>query len=1721
MRARSRRTRSRLLPPLLALLLALGLPRCTTAATARLLEAGDAAVRVDVDLSGLRVEPRETAEGLRGLPVSPGAVLHQEGGRTWLSLPVQVAVPPGTRPVLRVLREEAHSAAWPPPPALGLDSLGASGGPRRAGVRLLDCGWQRSQKVQRLAVDLAVHEAGAGWSRLEALEFELRFQEDPRERGLLDATRPAGDRARAWRESPVFEALQDIQLLNAAQARAWRVDPARLAGDPGQALSSTGNPALEDDWITRIMVDQDGVVMVTGRDLEQAGVDLDAIDPATLSLWEGGRELPLLLQDGSDGRLDRDDRFWFIGRYQRGEGFPTSFFSPENAYFLTWGRGTGRRFMEWEASPSPELPDQHDFRHRQHYEKNLVWNSLKGVTEAPDVTDHWQWRELRAAGEPASFQELLLVPDTAPGREDELDRIRFAVRGESEANATGADHHVIVRLDGQWVGDVNGVRQVETVSDWFPIPPGALEGRDRVTLDFELPLDRGQEQDVAYLNWVQLEYRRRLALPATGQLMVPVGEVGEANLVLSGLTTLVPLLLSEDGWVLRGAQPVDGQRGTLRFHAAGVGGDLFMAERSQAIAPARIVRHANARLRDPDQQADMIMVAPLEYHDELQDLVDYHEGRGLAVRVVDVEAVYSEFRQGNLHSQAIQDFLRHTFTQWDSPAPSYLTLVGRASRANHMKLSPTPRYRTQVPTWWVQTVTSGATATDESYTYLVGADSLWSQGQLVEVVPDTFQDLLVGRISVNSEQQLRDYLEKHREYREGSVQGSWQETQVMAADMGNDQVFEIGNEYVSKAIVPRSFPVATIHVDERSPYHGGALDFIDLFNEGCTILNYNGHGAIGILSSRSLFRATDIRFLSNRGMYPISFAWSCLVGYFDDPDSASMAELLMRKPRAGSIAFYGSSAKATINVDNPLMMNYFFHQYSEQPLTLGQIVQLTENNLLLTGNTADIIHMYNLMGDPAMVPAFPRLKLLPDPGVLALSSGQAAEFIVRTDPPGLSGTLEGTFQPFADEPANHQGSNLRRYSVAFTDGQAVSFALPAITAPREARLLLAMNTSQGRATGHLPLFLNSSYAGSGDHSPARGLAGAPMAFHFQSPMDVDSVVVQTNLYNLPALPMQKLGSDFVAQLDVLPAASSNQYAPLTEVWLQGWSVDINTYPYFQPEGLLYRFRVFDAEEYTDSDGDGRFDPGEPYEDANGNGQWDPAGEPFVDANGDGSWNTGETFTDANGNGLRDLWVDLAGRYVAVLENERIRALDSLLTVAEGDNGLLARLRWTASVNQELDQVDARVERHDGAAWQGAWSGRLPAVAGPQLLDVPMDLAPGPHRLRVAVGPLFHQDQPLPHVDSLKLIDEFTLLTPAQGSGGVLTLPGAAGWSLTLPENVLDAPVQMDPTSSSTAEPALRETELGQPGLGLLAGGSAGVLRALDLSPRAADRAAGDLRPTGASLACTVATGSQFRFAEGLRGDSLPLALARWVPERGLWVVQPGTATATTEGWVLESRLALEQGWWWPVALDDDQGPAVTLQAANQWFGAGDVVPAEPVFQFLLADPNGLDLGEGAGAPRLLLDGVPVAAEMVQTGEGTTAVQLQWSPGLLEAGSQHSFRLEARDALGNLTTLDVPFRVSGGLALEFFANHPNPFQESTTFAWQLSNVPRSLRFEIYTASGRLVRRIEVPSPRIGYDETTWDGRDHKGRDVANGVYFLRVVADGDVTVDEVHKLARLR
>jgi hypothetical protein len=71
--------------------------------------------------------------------------------------------------------------------------------------------------------------------------------------------------------------------------------------------------------------------------------------------------------------------------------------------------------------------------------------------------------------------------------------------------------------------------------------------------------------------------------------------------------------------------------------------------------------------------------------------------------------------------------------------------------------------------------------------------------------------------------------------------------------------------------------------------------------------------------------------------------------------------------------------------------------------------------------------------------------------------------------------------------------------------------------------------------------------------------------------------------------------------------------------------------------------------------------------------------------------------------------------------------------------------------------------------------------------------------------------------------------------------------------------------------------------------------------------------------------------------------------------------------------------------------------------------------------------------------------------------------------------------------------------------PNPFCGTVTIPVDVPSAlsGRTLRLNIYDASGRRVRTLELPSVRAGLSEFTWDALNASGNLVAPGLYIGRV------------------
>jgi len=78
------------------------------------------------------------------------------------------------------------------------------------------------------------------------------------------------------------------------------------------------------------------------------------------------------------------------------------------------------------------------------------------------------------------------------------------------------------------------------------------------------------------------------------------------------------------------------------------------------------------------------------------------------------------------------------------------------------------------------------------------------------------------------------------------------------------------------------------------------------------------------------------------------------------------------------------------------------------------------------------------------------------------------------------------------------------------------------------------------------------------------------------------------------------------------------------------------------------------------------------------------------------------------------------------------------------------------------------------------------------------------------------------------------------------------------------------------------------------------------------------------------------------------------------------------------------------------------------------------------------------------------------------------------------------------------------------NYPNPFNPTTSIRFELPQ-ECNLQLVIYNLRGQAIRTLVEGKKKAGYYEISWDGRDQSGKQVASGVYLVRLQAGSFVQV----------
>jgi hypothetical protein len=112
-----------------------------------------------------------------------------------------------------------------------------------------------------------------------------------------------------------------------------------------------------------------------------------------------------------------------------------------------------------------------------------------------------------------------------------------------------------------------------------------------------------------------------------------------------------------------------------------------------------------------------------------------------------------------------------------------------------------------------------------------------------------------------------------------------------------------------------------------------------------------------------------------------------------------------------------------------------------------------------------------------------------------------------------------------------------------------------------------------------------------------------------------------------------------------------------------------------------------------------------------------------------------------------------------------------------------------------------------------------------------------------------------------------------------------------------------------------------------------------------------------------------------------------------------------------------------------------------------------------------------------------------------------------AGRRVFYRLLDLSREGQLTAHPIiDIKMPAIAENQLSGNHPNPFNQSTSISFQLAQ-DGPVQLLIYDAIGRPVRRLLEGASTAGFHHILWDGCDETGSGVASGVYFARLLTEG--------------
>ena len=642
----------------------------------------------------------------------------------------------------------------------------------------------------------------------------------------------------------------------------------------------------------------------------------------------------------------------YAGIYFYGTGIESAY-TRDNVYWIDSGRGTRKGITmrnEGLTPPGSTNPNRTSienmhiepngtFIETMHIEQDLIPDM--GQTDNP-AEDYWNWDLIFLStyysDGPKSF--TFSVNGKADTQTSAMLQVHLV--GGSDAG-TNPDHHVVVRLNGQQIGE----------GWWAGLNPYTLtvtfnqslinEGEN--TIEVQGLRDAGIAWSMFLIDSFDLTYMRRYE--AVDNKLFFRGD-GNQIVTINGFTTQTPDILllnvtNPDMPQLNTSATLKGSPGNYEISFKPVSPNA----RYLAIARDATVKIANAlgvnpsNLQTRTNLADYVIIVPSALQAAIQPLADYRKSQGLRTMVVKLDDIMNEFNFGISSPEAIRLFLTYAYKNWVRP-PKYVVLAGGGTWDYKDNLGAGGNL---IPPAMVPSLRCLST----------------SDNYLADVNGDHVPEMAIGRLPVLTPQELQILIGKIKTFE--ATAGN---RVIMVADDPDDGGnFPVDSETIA-ALFPSNYGLEKVYLGEYASVHAARMKLLDDINSGSLFFNYIGHAAYDIFAAEELFTSDDMASLTNGANLPIVTAMTCLAGEFAIPGYPTISQGMLLKEGGGAAAFWSATGFSDNAEAKILNWEFYNAVFNNGKRVLGDAVMQALSQYRMSGSMPFMMDIYTILGDPAL-----------------------------------------------------------------------------------------------------------------------------------------------------------------------------------------------------------------------------------------------------------------------------------------------------------------------------------------------------------------------------------------------------------------------------------------------------------------------------------------------------------------------------------------------------------------------------------------------------------------------------------------------------------------------------------------------------------------------------------------------------------------------------------